>query len=218
MNNVHPPRARVIKREEITARDGACPWPTQPVRGAADFDGMSRWRAFVDVLDEILSDPEPITASQVANPYRSTAHVTTNPFYGYTPHLAPNRFWTAPGPHRSTSVANSHHDSRTPSPHAHGFRPAGQRATEEQPAAREPRTRRPLKPVEESALQTLVRLGASLDRSFTARELRSTFRALAQRYHPDRHPTVSDAERMRLGATFAELTHAYGVLHDASTP
>jgi hypothetical protein len=81
----------------------------------------------------------------------------------------------------------------------------------------ERRSRRQLKPVEESALQTLLRLGAALDGNFTARELRSTFRTLAQRYHPDRHPHVSDAERTRLGSTFAELTSAYGVLNDAAS-
>jgi len=184
---------------------------------------MSRWRAFVDVLDEILADPEPITTAQQPAAARQSTRVASTPLYAFTPHLTPNRFWTAPGPYRPTTVAESAAPPRhveTPSSVEHGFRQVMDDTTQETTQTRrddvETRAKRPLKPVEESALQTLVRLGAALDGSFTARELRSTFRALAQRYHPDRHPHVTDAERSRLGATFAELTSAYGVLTDAT--
>ncbi|MEP7310829.1 MAG: DnaJ domain-containing protein [Acidobacteriota bacterium] len=54
-------------------------------------------------------------------------------------------------------------------------------------------------------MDSLVALGAHLDASFTARQLRSAFRTLARRYHPDRHPSTSDAERARLARVFAEL-------------
>ena len=62
---------------------------------------------------------------------------------------------------------------------------------------------------EQDALRELVALGADLRADFTVRELRSAFRLLALRYHPDRHPHSSDAERARLARMFARLN----VLH-----
>lgn len=180
---------------------------------------MSRWRAFVDVLDEILNDRVPSPAAQTSGGYRPAASVMSTPLYSYTPHLTSNRFWSAPGPYRPESTPDRDRQPQagtTSLPTATGFDGAARMTAREREAKREARAARPLAPVEESALQTLVRLGAALDRHFTSRELRSTFRTLAQRYHPDRHPHASDAERMQLGTTFAELTEAYGVLHDAT--
>ena len=39
--------------------------------------------------------------------------------------------------------------------------------------------------------------------------LRNAYRTLARRYHPDRHPGCSPADRARLARLFAEATDAY---------
>lgn len=59
------------------------------------------------------------------------------------------------------------------------------------------------------ALQKLRGLGADLDPSFSEHQLRTAFRALAKRFHPDRHPGSSPAEKERLAWTFASLREAY---------
>src|SRR5262245_51360712 len=57
---------------------------------------------------------------------------------------------------------------------------------------------RALSPHERHALQELIALGASLHEGFTLRELRSAFRALARRYHPDRHSNSGPDDKARL--------------------
>jgi hypothetical protein len=69
--------------------------------------------------------------------------------------------------------------------------------------------RRALSTDERRALDELVRLGASLDSHFTAEELRSAFRSLARRYHPDRHPGATASERTRLSTLFSQVHEAY---------
>jgi hypothetical protein len=62
---------------------------------------------------------------------------------------------------------------------------------------------------ERRAFETLLRFGGRLDAAFTWQELRSAFRSLVLRYHPDRHPGSSDQERSRLAACFTEIATAY---------
>jgi hypothetical protein len=71
---------------------------------------------------------------------------------------------------------------------------------------------RPLAARQERALGELVGLGANLRADFTAAELRSAFRALARRYHPDGHPGSSPAMKVRLSRLFAALTENYRCL------
>ncbi len=174
---------------------------------------MARRPAFIDVLDDMLSERLSGATERSRTPARSVA---TAALGGYPPYLKPNRFWTSPGPYASTTARHTEELLETPTPDV--VVAAVPDAVETSPRAErlaepiEHRAPRVLKPAEDTALNTLVRLGASLDRAFTARELRSAFRELAHRYHPDRHPHASDNERLRLGATFAELTSAYGVL------
>ena len=68
-----------------------------------------------------------------------------------------------------------------------------------------PRPRRALTARQERALVELVALGADLRADFSLRELRSAYRTLARRYHPDRHPASGEAEKARLAKVFGEL-------------
>jgi hypothetical protein len=149
---------------------------------------MPQGRRFADVLDSLLEEPRVGTVPPL----------TYRPVFSGTPlytlgveRIELNRFWATQEPYGATA-----------------------------PSARSapPPTRavRSLSPGERSALETFVRLGASLDTAFTARELRSAFRTLAQQYHPDRHPHAAPAETLRLGSAFADLAAAYGVLHEVA--
>jgi hypothetical protein len=51
--------------------------------------------------------------------------------------------------------------------------------------------------------------GAALGPSFTTRDLRSAYRALARRYHPDRHPEADAVGKARAASQFAELREHY---------
>ena len=69
--------------------------------------------------------------------------------------------------------------------------------------------RSPFFPGLRQALEKFIWLGAAVGLDFSATELRSAFRVLALRYHPDRHPGIADVERARLGRIFAELSECH---------
>ena len=62
---------------------------------------------------------------------------------------------------------------------------------------------------QQQALDALVGLGARIDAAFTRHELRTAFRTLALRYHPDRHPHSNDRQKAQLSARFRDITEAY---------
>jgi hypothetical protein len=66
--------------------------------------------------------------------------------------------------------------------------------------------------LEQRALAALNRLGADLDEHLTPATLRRAFKALAHRYHPDRHPGCSADEQARLARLFADATAHYRLL------
>jgi hypothetical protein len=75
------------------------------------------------------------------------------------------------------------------------------------------RPARHLTPPQRLAVDALRALGADpLCDDFTDAELKSAFRVLARRFHPDRHPASSDAERARLSRSFAAACDAYRAL------
>ena len=77
------------------------------------------------------------------------------------------------------------------------------------PARQLPRPSRPMAAGQASAFSELDSLGADLRPDFTAGELRSAYRALARRYHPDSHQGSSDVVKARLTRLFADLTEHY---------
>jgi hypothetical protein len=80
------------------------------------------------------------------------------------------------------------------------------------PARRAGRTPHRLTSSQQAALRELVACGAELHDDFTAEDLRKTFRSLAQRYHPDRHPGAGSDEHRRLAATFSRVNEGYRLL------
>jgi hypothetical protein len=65
---------------------------------------------------------------------------------------------------------------------------------------------------QQRALDELNALGANLRADFTPGELRTVFRTLARRYHPDSHPAATRAEASRLSRVFADVTTSYRCL------
>jgi hypothetical protein len=64
---------------------------------------------------------------------------------------------------------------------------------------------RPLTAREQQALEALNRFGAGLAPDFTVAELRSAFRVLARRYHPDGHPASDIAQKAHFARAFGEI-------------
>jgi hypothetical protein len=84
----------------------------------------------------------------------------------------------------------------------------------EPPAQPATRTRpvRQLSAREQHALSEMVTLGGTLSGDFTFDELRSVFRTLARRYHPDRHIGCNEQDKTRLAEQFTRVRDAYKVL------
>jgi hypothetical protein len=78
-----------------------------------------------------------------------------------------------------------------------------------------PRPARPLTTKQRRALDELIALGAQFHGEFNARSLRSVYRTLARRYHPDRHPSSDRAEQKRLSRIFAQLNESHRLLRTA---
>jgi hypothetical protein len=77
----------------------------------------------------------------------------------------------------------------------------------------QPRPVRTLTAGEKAALDVLRSLGCvTLVNDFTDAELKTAFRFLALRFHPDRHPGSTDEERAELARTFARIAEAYRTL------
>jgi hypothetical protein len=80
-----------------------------------------------------------------------------------------------------------------------------------QPSGRT-RPARQLPEREQRALADLVTLGGALRDDFTFDELRSVFRRLARRYHPDRHAGCDEQGKAGLAERFARARDAYQIL------
>ena len=109
------------------------------------------------------------------------------------------------GPSRSGNAPTSSAAPRANEPLSHGVRPA---VSTVPPA----RLRRPLTTAQSRALEALNQLGAGIGVDSSVGELRSAFRMLARRYHPDRHPDASVVDRHRLAWQFTTIRNSYKTL------
>lgn len=86
------------------------------------------------------------------------------------------------------------------------------------PVVRPPRPSHRLTAAQQSAFDRFAALGASLAIDFDADELRTEYRRLAQRYHPDRHPGAPAAERERMTRGFSDAAASYRCLRALVEP
>jgi hypothetical protein len=80
------------------------------------------------------------------------------------------------------------------------------------PAAPQPARKpaRRLTVAQQRALDALRAAGAiELTADFSEAELKSAYRTLARRFHPDRHPSADAVERARLAQIFGRVSEAY---------
>jgi len=149
--------------------------------------------AFGQILDEKLGEP----GFPWASPHQAREAAAFRPGPQPVFLFGDLRSGFTAGPARPAPVSGA-----SPWTPVYGARPGAQ----SRPARR-------LTPEQQHALDMLRRLGAdSLTDRFTNGELKSAFRVLARRFHPDRHPGSSDAERARLARSFAATCDAYRTL------
>ena len=65
---------------------------------------------------------------------------------------------------------------------------------------------------QQRSLDAFNQLGASVGVDFSSSDLRSAFRLLARRYHPDRHPGATEPDRRRLSQQFTIVRRSYETL------
>jgi hypothetical protein len=155
---------------------------------------MAGGTAFADILDEMIGEVPADRASRAPQP-------------GLRP-LPPNPFlFTEPHRHYRTAYGAF----GRPGGALRDTRPGESASVVVPPAAPAP-SRPPMRKlsfVDARAVEQLVALGARLPNDFTAGELRSAFRALARKYHPDTHPASDPAESARLARVFADVNAHY---------
>jgi hypothetical protein len=106
------------------------------------------------------------------------------------------------------------HAGAVPLDRAHVARATG--CEPARPASATPSRSRRLTLRERQAIEAFASLGVSLPADFTVGQLRTAFRELARRYHPDRHAGSGDAEKAMLATLFGHAHDAYRVLARAA--
>jgi hypothetical protein len=153
---------------------------------------MRQCGSFSDILEQKIGDFEPEPPAACAHEWR--------PMPGPTVLYFDSRFYGAQGLPRHIPAGATHRPSVRPL-----VRPA-----------RVVRPQRTLTPIQRQALESFASHGAALATDYTDSELRSAFRTLARRYHPDRHPESGAEQQARLSRTFSGLSDAYRHLIAAS--
>jgi hypothetical protein len=178
---------------------------------------MRRGMAFADVLDETLAV------------YRTTEGLAVPPPAAFT-YARPLGFFAfgvvKPQPASGGLAIDA---VSAPTPRIAATAQAQTQAQAPQRVAARPQPQQPrysrasrpsaraLSPRHRRALLRLVELGADISTDFTAEELRSAYRGLARRYHPDHHPQTSDAEKRQLAYLFTQARDSYAELQALAT-
>ena len=135
----------------------------------------------------------------------------------YRPPCRLDRWPTRPAPSlplRQTSASVRSHGVPSDAPARQAPRASSRRSARRGPRGpRDGHVR--LTERQQRAFHVLVVLGADLRSDFTADGLRSAYRSLARRYHPDRHPDSSQADKARLARVFADLNEYHSWLLSA---
>lgn len=146
--------------------------------------------AFTDILNGILSGFGESRGMPETPPFEPR-YIPPHPLLFAEPHrpFRPSPYWDIPRQERTYRRAAP----ATPNP-----KPP-------RPAFTAVRPKRVLTARQRRALEGLIELGADLTPDFTAAELRSAYRRLALKYHPDRHSASSEGEKARLTRVLADL-------------
>ena len=177
--------------------------------------------SFAEVLDATLRGYQPEVTVQPATASCRPTTLPPNPFL-FTLHARaatvqqPLNLADAMRvgvPSGATVAGSSAAQASASVPREEGARAAA-RAVAELPRTRAtPRApRRKLTPLQQRSLDAFVDAGASIGPDFSADEVRSAYRRLARRFHPDRHPLAADEEKAALSRQFAAVTSDYEVL------
>jgi hypothetical protein len=175
---------------------------------------------FAEVLDETLSayQPEPAGSYQPQGCRTAPLH----PFlFNRVGVPAPPRISWARNADVTTSRTGTMrpggvssratgHLRAVPAPPAE--RPAAPAASRTAPVTMPARPVRRLTVVQRRSLDALIGFGAAIHADFSAGQLRSAFRTLALRYHPDRHPFADNSEKAALASHFSAMTTSYETL------
>jgi hypothetical protein len=182
--------------------------------------------SFAEVLDATLRgyQPEP-AARQASASFRPGAPVPPNPFLftidaraAFVPrplnvaNAVRGGLPSGATAHVSTGVQSSASAPREERTRSAASAPKVAAPLFARPAVVPGPARRKLTSVQQRSLDAFVDAGASIGPDFSADEVRSAYRRLALRLHPDRHPLASDGEKASLARQFAAITTDYDVL------
>jgi hypothetical protein len=183
----------------------AVPGPAVPVQArAATADCLPVGRLdFAQLLDEKVRETASSRVERGPAPIGNDLAAPAHPLLFAVPY---QQFRVSAYPATEPSHARRVASTRVAPSSTAAHTPATRRVAPLDPAPMvAPVAGRRLTPGEMQSLQMLNALGARLSADFSMSDLRSAYRRLARRYHPDRHPN-GGVDHLRWTRLFAEIT------------